>query len=239
MSGVYSPPPPPSPPASSGTTPSGYDFLRPFTFVFDDPRWLPKILIGGVFVLASFVLIGAIFLLGYAARLVRNVIAGVQHPLPEWDALGEYFAEGLLLFCVFLVYILPIAVMAILLGIPAALMSNAETSGMRDIGSGVFGCASCLLVPFIFAIWLFLPASLLLTITTRRFGAAFEFKRVWAFIKNNIGNYLLAIVVTIIARFLGGAGVILLCVGVFFTEFWGMMAAAYAFAEVYRRAQRP
>ena len=58
--------------------------------------------------LASAFIVGAFFLYGYLARLARNVIAGAAHPLPEWDDLGEYFSEGLRLFCVALVYTLPL-----------------------------------------------------------------------------------------------------------------------------------
>ena len=209
--------------------------MRPFTFVFDDPRWVPKVLVGGVFVLCSFFLIGSFFLLGYFARLVRNVLAGVERPLPEWDDLGEYFSEGVLLFGVVLLYVLPIIVLVLIMFVPAAIMSSVDHDAARDVGSGIFSCVGCLIAPIALAIWLFLPAALLMTITTRRFGAAFEFRELWAFIKANIGNYLLAIVVTIVARFIGQAGVILLCVGVLFTEFWALCASGYAFAQVYKQ----
>lgn len=199
---------------------------------------MPKILIGGLFMLLSFLLIGIFFVFGYIARMTRNVIAGVQHPLPEWDDLGEYFGEGLMLFCVGLIYAIPIIVVAFLIGIPAALMSAAAEESVRNIGGGVAGCAWCLMVPFGFAIAFFVPGALLMAITTRRFGAAFEFGRIWSFITENIGNYLLAFVVYLVARFLAGFGFILLCVGVVFTEFWALAVSGFAFAQVYRLAQK-
>ena len=72
-------PPPPAPPL---TTPPAaqLDFAKPFTFVFEDPRWLNKILIGGLFYLAGFLVIGWFFILGYVARLTRNVVGGVAQP---------------------------------------------------------------------------------------------------------------------------------------------------------------
>ena len=118
MSDVYAPPPPPPP---VGSAPTGYDFLRPFVFLFDDPRWLPKVLIGGAFFLLATLFVGIPFLLGYVAKLIRNVIAGDPRPLPEWDDLGELFSEGLLLLCVGLVYMVPVAILSILIAIPAAL----------------------------------------------------------------------------------------------------------------------
>src|SRR5687768_15580892 len=66
----YIPPPPPPPPPSmtGGTLPpppapgTQFDFGKPFTYVFDDPRWLQKILIGGLFYLAGFLIVGWFFI---------------------------------------------------------------------------------------------------------------------------------------------------------------------------------
>src|SRR6185436_4892452 len=51
-----------------------YDFVKPLAFVFEDPQWIQKMLMGGLFSLASIVLIGIFFVYGYLARLVRNVV---------------------------------------------------------------------------------------------------------------------------------------------------------------------
>ncbi|GAC1431158.1 MAG: DUF4013 domain-containing protein [Thermoanaerobaculia bacterium] len=231
MTDVALPPPPPPPPVPSA---AGYDFLRPFVFLFDDPQWLPKVLIGGVFVLFSTFVVGIPFLLGYLAKLTRNVIAGDPTPLPAWTDLGELFGEGLVLFGVVLVYTLPASILSILIAIPAALTGASEQAAIRDIGGGIFGCASCVVSLVSFATTLILPAAILMTITTRRFGAAFDLRRVWSFISANMGNYLLALVVEVIAWMLSLTGLILLCVGVIFTQFWGAIVTAYAFAQVYR-----
>ena len=41
---------------------------------------------------------------------------------------------------------------------------------------------------------------------------------------------------TLAALFLSGLGVLLLCVGVFATRFWGYLITTHAFAQVYRMA---
>src|SRR5713226_7263081 len=117
MSSAFTAEPPPPPPPASSTQ---FDFLRPFTFAFDDPRWVPKILLGGVFALAAIFLVGIFFIYGYLARLVRNAINGVQYPLPEWDDLGEYFTEGVKLFVVGLIYAIPVVLIACFAIIPQA-----------------------------------------------------------------------------------------------------------------------
>ncbi|HUP44434.1 MAG TPA: DUF4013 domain-containing protein [Thermoanaerobaculia bacterium] len=232
--GPYTPPPPPPPPPPQ---PAGYDFVRPFAFAFDDPRWLPKILFGGLFYLLGFLLIGFVFILGYQARLARNVIAGLAHPLPEWDDLGEYFAEGLRLTGVVVLWIVPLVVLAVMFMVPGAFMAESHNEVAQTVGGCVVSAIWCLMFPLSLAVTFFLPASLLMAVTEKRFGAAFEFDRIWPFIKKNIGDYLLAIVIYFVARFAGGIGILLLCIGVLFTAFWAMCVTTHAFAQVYRRAE--
>ena len=231
MSDVPHTPPPPAPP------PPTYDFVRPFAFTFDDPRWLPKILLGGLFYILGIFIVGIIFVLGYQARLARNVIAGVEHPLPEWDDLGEYFAEGLRLMGVVLVWILPLTMLAVFVMVPGAIMSEADNEMAQMIGGCAVSAVWCLMFPLSLAVTFFMPASLLMAVVEKRFGAAFEFDRIWPFIKNHVGDYLLAIVIYFVARFAAGLGIVLLCIGVFFTAFWAMCVTTHAFAQVYRRAQ--
>jgi hypothetical protein len=227
-------PPPPPPPAPPAPAAAGFDFGKPFTYVFDDPRWLQKILIGGLFTLAAFLLIGWFFVLGYLARVARNIIDGLESPLPEWDDLGGYFNEGARLIGVTLCYTIPIAGICMFFIVPAILSDASDNDAVQAITGGFATCLSCLIVPLILAIVFFLPASLLFAVVERRFGAAFEFGRIWPFIKANIGNYLLAIVIAFIARILGGLGIFLLCVGVIFTAFWSLLVLTHGFAQVYR-----
>lgn len=233
------PPPPPPPPVASGTATPAFDFGKPFTYVFDDPRWLQKILIGGLFYLAGFLIVGWFFILGYCARVARNVIAGVTSPLPEWDDLGEFFGEGARLIGVVLVWILPMMILAMVFIVPLAILDSTDNQGLQAIGTIFSGGLMCLMVPLSLAVMLFLPASLLFAAVEQRFGAAFEFDRIWPFIRLNLGNYLLAIVVYLIARFIGGFGIALFCIGVIFTGFWSLLITTHAFAQVYRLSTTP
>jgi hypothetical protein len=234
------PPPPPPPPVTPAKT--EFDFVKPFAYVFEDPRWLTKILIGGLFYLAGFMLIGWFFILGYVAQTMRNVILGQPRPLPEWDNLGDYFGEGAMLFAVGFVWMLPIFALVGMIIVPAiasGALQNHGSAGAEALSAmtaGITGVLSCLMVPVGLAITVFLPASFLFVVVERRFGAAFELGRIWTFIRNNLANYLLAVVVYLVARFLGGFGVALCCIGVVFTGFWSFLITGYAFAQTYRLA---
>jgi uncharacterized protein DUF4013 len=227
------PPPPPPPPTGVPATPQ-FDFGKPFTYVFDDPRWINKILLGGLFYLAGFFIIGWFFILGYVAQVTRNVIADHERPLPEWDDLGNFLSEGARLIGVVLVYIIPVFMLVIAVMVPTGVLNSIENEGVQAVGGVMVGCLSCLFVPLSLAMLVFMPASLLFAIAEQRFSAAFEFGRIWNFITANVGNYLLAIVVYLIARFLSGFGIALLCIGVVFTGFWSFLITAHGFAQVYR-----
>lgn len=236
------PPPPPVPPVypPAPPPPPAFDFVRPFAFVFEDPRGLTKIAIGGLFYLAAFFIVGIFFILGYCAALTRNVIAGQPRPLPEWDDLGTYFSEGLMLFGVGLVYMLPVLAIFGFFFVPAIVMAAAsgENELMRTMSGGFMSMIWCLTVPVSLALSLWMPGALLFAVVDRRFGAAFELKRIAGFIRANLGNYLLAYVVLLVVRMAAGLGFLLCCIGLLFTAFWAMVVATYAFAETYRLSRR-
>jgi hypothetical protein len=232
---VYPPPPPPPPPSSPART--SFDFAQPFAFVFQDEQWVQKVLIGGLFYLAAFFLIGIFFILGYCARLTRNVVAGVARPLPEWDDLGTYFSDGVKLFCVMLLYALPIIIVVCAVLIPAGVLS-AITEGRHEAAQWASGmamsCVWCLVFPLSLAMAFWMPAALLFAVLEDRVGAAFEFGRIAHYIRNNFVNYLLAFLVMLVARFIVPFGAILLCIGIIFTAFWAMVVMTYGFAQAYR-----
>lgn len=210
--------------------------MQPFAFVFQDPRWVTKVLIGGLFYIAAFLIVGIFFILGYCAKLCRNVIANDPVPLPEWDDLGGFFAEGVRLFFVGFCYVIPLMAIALAFVIPMAIAGNIGNPDdlTHAMAGGMASCVWCLFVPISLALSFWLPAALLFVAVEQRFGAGFEFGRIYEFIKANFANYLIAFVVYLIARFAAGLGFILFCIGIVLTAFWSMIVSTYAFAYAYR-----
>jgi hypothetical protein len=118
--------------------------------------------------------------------------------------------------------------------VPAAILSSGESDFAQNLGGGVASCMWCLVFPLALALAVWMPGALLMVIVTGEFSAGFDFSRIARFIRANAGNYILAFVVWMIARFAAGFGVVLLCVGLFFTMFWAFTVAGYAFGQVYR-----
>jgi hypothetical protein len=230
----YQPPPPytpPPPPQPGGTL----DFAKPFTYVFEDPNWLRKVLMGGLFILAIFFFfIGIPFLLGYYARLTRNIIAGERYPLPEWDDLGGYFGEGLRLFGVAVVWVLPLIVIGALIVIPAALMTTTDNDAARAAGGVAFSASYCIQIPLQLILRFIIPIALLRAIVGQSFGAGLQFGRVWAMVKSNFLNFFLAFLISFISGMLALVGLVACVIGVIFTGFWSSLVNAHAYAQAYQ-----
>lgn len=82
------------------------DIGRAFSFIFQDPAWIRKIIILAVLFLVP--IIGWLLIGGYALRLLKNVINGEAQPLPEWDDWGGDLAGGFKAFLVGLVWSIPL-----------------------------------------------------------------------------------------------------------------------------------
>jgi len=235
--------PPPLP--SSGSV----DIGRMFSFVTEDPEWVKKILIGGAFTLASSLIIGIFFVTGYWVRLVRNVAAGMARPLPEWDDLGGIFKDGLVAVGVAFVHGLGImfVVSAIACTVGMLVFGLGAGGGRRNPadeiiaaigGLGIVGLYLALMV-LMLLLQLYLPAALTRVALRGEFAAGFDWRANLEFIKANLANYFLSVVLYFAASFAAQFGVILCCVGVFPLAFWAYLVLGYGLGETVRLSPQP
>jgi hypothetical protein len=220
------------------------DFGRCFTFVTEDPAWVTKILVGGLFTLLSVVLVGIPFLLGYWGRTLKNVAAGQRHPLPEWDDMGGLFSDGLRLFGVYVVYGLGLALvmgaLSCVLMVPFVAMGSAggldDGPGALFAALGGLGVLLFYFVVFVVAILgaVYLPAAMTRSALRDSFAEGFAWREIVAFIRANLGNYALALVIYLVASFLSQFGSILCCIGIFPAAFWAYEILAFALGETVR-----
>lgn len=95
--------------------------VRAFTYIFSDRRWRSKLAEMAVFVLLlPFPIIGLVslcVLLGYLAKIIHNISAGFERPLPAWDHIGEIISKGIPVFLAIIIYHLPLLLAAALLGV--------------------------------------------------------------------------------------------------------------------------
>jgi hypothetical protein len=194
-----------------------YSFGDNLTYMFKDPNWAMKMLIGGLFGIIPIVnfVTG-----GYALQAINNVRGDKQPVLPEWHDFGKMWVDGLKLVVIGLIYSIPVWLIGLVTGTPVALVGM--TSDNPDVVGATAGAAACLggllsLVVSAFILFWLLGAITNFAVKDGDFGAAFQFGRIWDIVKANIGKMVMAVIAVIVASVIVGllAGVLLIipCIG--------------------------
>jgi hypothetical protein len=229
------------------------DFGKSFVFMFQDPHWFRKVLIGTLLLLGailfSWILIGLVALilvLGYAQVTLRNVLDRQEHPLPEWDAWGDFFMRGLKLFVALLIWLLPFLILIIPLSFGSALTNNQSNAGAA--GGLLIACSVCLMLLWGIFVALIAPAIYVRLAAFDRFAAAFEVGELWSFTTANIGNIILVLLLLLLVGWIavpiiGLLGLIVCVIGVLisipFASLWQALVTAHLFGQIGAYGNRP
>jgi len=171
------------------------DVARAFTYITEDERWVGKIVIGAVISFFTFLLLPIPLLAGWMVGITRNVKAGAERPLPEWDDFGTLFRDGLAVVVAQFVYTLPFWLLACI-----ALVATVGFSGLSEVNEDMaaagivatFGLAGCLGLLFLLALLIISPAIVIQYVRTNDFGACFRFGEVVGIARDNVGDILIA-----------------------------------------------
>jgi hypothetical protein len=211
------------------------DIGKTFTFVFDDEEWIKKVLIGALLALTG---IGMIPVLGYAIELSRRVARGDEKPLPEWEEFGAMIVEGFLTLVVGFVWALPLIIIASCVWIVPFLLASIDNSGdmIAAVSSIMSICVMLISLVYGLILGLVLPAALTNYAVTGELGAAFRFGEIIGMVRNNLGTYLMVLLISIIAQMIGSLGSIILCIGVYATAFYSIVVTYHSYGQAYRIA---
>ncbi|MEM8531841.1 MAG: DUF4013 domain-containing protein, partial [Chloroflexota bacterium] len=109
------------------------DIGKAFSYVFDDERWVTKVLLGGLLFLIP--IVGQIALSGYMIKVAKNVVRNHPQPLPEvFDNFGETIVQGLYAFVINLVYFIPYILLAIVFSCIPGILGAGGDSGEAIAG---------------------------------------------------------------------------------------------------------
>jgi hypothetical protein len=203
---------------------------KSFTFLFDDERWINKVLIGGILGIIPIVNFAV---MGYVIETIKNVAQGLERPLPEWGDFGDKLVKGLVIFVITFIYSIPIFLIAGCFGLLAAMVGGAQGSA-EDLQGWIMLPMYCLLIPYSLLLGVISPAIMIQYAVTEEFASAFRFGSIFSLITSNLGNYIIALVLTWVAGFIASFGTIACIVGVLFTSFWAYLVMAHLLGQVYR-----
>ncbi len=204
---------------------------KAFTYIFDDENWIKKILIGGILGIIPIVNF-AVF--GYMVETIRNVAQGMERPLPEWSDFGEKFVKGLMVFIIYFIYTIPIwLLMCCRIALTFALgLGNGNGGDLTT--TLVLLPLYCLVGLYGLVMAILQPAILINYAVTENLTSALRFGEIFGLITKNLGNYILAILLTWLAGLIAGLGVIACIVGMAFTSFWAYLVMAHLYGQLHR-----
>ncbi len=82
------------------------NYKQAFTLIFEDDKWLLKVLIGVLYSLFSLLIIPMVIVFGYQVEIVEKVIRKEQG-LPEWNNSGQKIKKGASVLFIFILLGLP------------------------------------------------------------------------------------------------------------------------------------
>ena len=210
------------------------DTNRPFSYVFEDPNWLSKVLIGGLLALTGILYPS---LIGYMIDTARTVRDGVARPLPTCgDDFGGRWVRGFSLSVIGFIYfaVISLPFLCIGAGLGSALGAGGSAS---DATAGLFGGALvalyCAWLPALLVAGLAYPALVAHYVNRGTFGSGFDLGAIWRIMNRDWGQYLMVWVLFIVAGFISGAGAVV-CIGLIFTQPYATLIMAHLVGQLAR-----
>lgn len=222
------------------------DIGKSFSYIFEDPRWLNKVLIGTLVLIISSLLtpiliglLGFAILGGYGLEVLKNVRRGDKYPMPEWrERWGEWLVLGLKLYVVLLVWSLPLILVSIPMSIGFGLMDQGDSEAVGALLAACFGCLTLL---WTIVVVVASPAIFIRVAETEDLTDGLQFGRILTFTRDNIGEVIIASVVYLIASFVVSligsiVGVLLCLVGLLVTlpaaQFITTLIQSHLYAQI-------
>ena len=233
-----------SSPSGTPTTASGagrasvdVDVGLSLSFFFKDKDWLPKLLIGSLFVVLGFALVGWVLVLGYAFRVARAAMTSPTPALPEWNDLGGIFVDGLRSFAVHLAHAVPIWLLMFILALAIAggLSASDELSeGLAVTAAFAVMAGYVLFTLLAIVVGLYVPAAFARYVSKNDVRSAFDIVDNLQFVRSHATQYVLALLIILIASLIAQFGFSVFCIGILPAAFWSTVVTGYAFGRLAR-----
>lgn len=229
------------------------DWIKGFTYVFEDKDWVKKMFVGAL--VTSVPVVEAVTN-GYQMQVIENLKAGSRTPLPEWSRMDDLFGKGFKLWLAVNLFYIPSIVISFIswfLGIPmlivmlgsflaelatedffkakavSLIISKLAFPLIKNIVFGVGVAIGSTLLP---AVFFFVPAMALRCQETGSLASTLNLAAHVRFVLRHLGDYvisragvlLMLLGMQLLAWLLGGLTVLVAGLGVFVG--WFVLSAA-------------
>jgi MFS family permease len=208
-------------------------FNESINYLRSSEDWVKTVLIGGVLSIFSFLIIPAVFVVGYLMRVLRARMHGEEEP-PVFDEWNEMLREGAYGFAIGIVYsIVPaiVGVLLIVVGVGGA-VAGGDNGATAFLGGIVALVGALVLFVLSLVVAYILPAALANYVQKERFGAAFSANdlRPVLFSGKYATAWVIGLVIILVAGFVGGLLNVVPFLGAIvgaFLSFYAVVAAYY------------
>lgn len=188
-------------------------FEKSFGFVFKDPEWIKKLVIGTVFVLLTPFLIGIPFMSGYMIRIIRQRLQG-KEGLPEWDDMGVLFVDGMKTLLIGFVYALPVVVVALGLAILMLIVGEIDSDAGALMGLLFLPFQGLSMLYSLFIVVMH-PHIYYVIATDAPLSQAFHVRKYFRVLKQEWSNLLISLLMVWLAGALAWFGIFVFIIGFF------------------------
>ncbi|GBD15930.1 hypothetical protein HRbin26_00825 [bacterium HR26] len=209
------------------------DIGRAITYVFQDPQWLKKVLIGGL--LFFIPIIGWLIIGGYWLRVIRQVAQGNDVPLPEWNDFGGDLVRGLKGFVVYVVWALPVIVLAVCTGALGAIGDATASNAARTTSALLALAGNCLSFIISIVIAFFQPLFYSRLAVSEQIGDGLAFGAIFNEVQGRFVDLLVVLLVAFVISLVASFGLLLCLIGIVFTSFLGYVMTCHLYGQVRRR----
>ena len=182
-------------------------------FPLKDAESRKKLFVASAIEFAGFIIpiIPRLFVLGYAGEIARQIIVKKEEPhMPEWENWSEYLSFGAKLFGVYIIYAIPMLLpmfaayfIMMLPGIVEIFNDSRHAYGTPALPPewmmfSTFGGMILFGLGMLFSLFLFvfLPPAMSHVVAKDSFAAGFSIREWWKIFRENLGGFILSMVVT-------------------------------------------
>ncbi len=212
------------------------NFGLSFSYVFKDEAWFKKLLLPALCMLIP--IVGWMVSLGWALKVTKNLIDGVEDPLPNLS-FGDDLGRGFFAFLISFIYTLPASMLqGINSWITSPIFSSGDGAGIANglviaitIILGLLGTILSIIGSFIATV------AIANYVAKGDFAAAFQLGEIFNQLKTHFVDWLLVLVGIVLGvGIIGPLGTIACIIGVILTMTYGLAIMGHLMGQAYNRS---